>query len=82
MFYVHIHRPPVKHRKLSRSTCSTCGKPRWMVCFFYEWYGWLVTCLGCGEMWEDGERLERPFMPRWQEENKRNARKHWRESDT
>lgn len=50
-----------------------------MVVLCYEWYGWDVTCCACGEVWQDGERAERPFRPRWREKNAKAARKLWEE---
>lgn len=50
-----------------------------MVVLVYEWYGWDVTCCACGEVWQDGERAERPFRPRWREKNAKVARKQWEE---
>jgi len=40
---------------------------------FYEWHGWYLTCIGCGEQWGDSEMLPRPFKPRWRVENIRSA---------
>ena len=34
-----------------------------------DWYGWTITCTECGEMFADGEWLERPWSPGWREEN-------------
>jgi hypothetical protein len=76
---VHIHSPEVIERRIVAGDCPTCGKWTRFVGFFYEWYGWFETCLRCGDQWSGGELLERPFKPRWREENIRNAKKHWRE---
>lgn len=55
--------------------CPTCERRRAMCCAFQEWYGWTVTCLTCGDKWQDGEMLPRPFKPRWRNENVEAARK-------
>ena len=55
--------------------CPTCDRPRRMLAQFQEWYGWSLTCAGCGEQWQDGEMLERPFAPGWRRENREFARK-------
>ena len=57
--------------------CPTCKRRRRFVCTLYEWYGWMVTCCGCGDSWEDGERLPRPFKPRWRSEAIAKAKKQW-----
>ena len=43
----------------------TCKRPRRTLAQFQEWYGWTITCAGCGDTWQDGERMERPFEPGW-----------------
>lgn len=53
--------------------CPTCERPRRMFIAHYEWYGATVTCAGCGERWNDGCREERPLLPRWRENNRKNA---------
>jgi hypothetical protein len=45
-----------------------------MLAQFQEWYGWTVTCTGCGERWQDGEHGGREFRPRWRQESIRRAR--------
>jgi hypothetical protein len=57
--------------------CPTEGQVRRMYGWFQDWYGWTVTCLGCGEQWGDGEQLERPFRPRWRRDNIAEATKRW-----
>lgn len=64
--------------KLVRHDCPTCERRRYFVATFYAWYGWSTTCLGCGERWNDGERAPRPFAPRWREQSKERARRHYR----
>jgi len=49
-------------------TCPHCGGERGFLVEFYEWYGWDVICLACGDSWQDGEMRERPFRPRWRQE--------------
>ena len=67
--YVHIHRPPVMENRRSRRHCPTCKRRTTFACFLYQWYGWDVTCLACGENWQDGEHAERPFAPGWRKAN-------------
>ncbi len=45
--------------------CPTCKKTTRFLAQFEEWYGWLCTCLECGDQWRDGELVERPFAPGW-----------------
>ena len=61
--------------ELRANPCPTCKRDTLKLCQHYEWYGWSVTCLECGERWEDGERLPRPFAPRWREKNIERAEK-------
>lgn len=57
--------------------CPTCERRRRFVCRLYEWYGWMVTCCGCGDSWEDGERLPRPFARGWRAAAIARARAAW-----
>jgi len=45
--------------------CSTCVDHRPMLHSFGAWYGWTTGCLVCGDKWVEGERLPRPFRPKW-----------------
>lgn len=54
--------------------CPTCERPRRMLGQFQDWYGVTWTCAGCGDMWADGERHERPFCPGWRKQNIEHAR--------
>lgn len=80
MSHVHIHAPAPTNRAIKRVACPTCKRRTFMVGFFYEWYGWTLTCLGCGDQWTDGEMHPRPFAPKWRERNKEAARKMWRKA--
>lgn len=57
--------------------CPVCGQRRRLVGFDQLWYGITWTCLGCGDMWCGEELLERPFKPRWRQENIARASKRW-----
>jgi hypothetical protein len=46
-----------------------------MLAQFQEWYGTTWTCAGCGDSWQDVERLERPFKPGWRRESIERARR-------
>lgn len=54
--------------------CPTCQRQRRALFQFQEWYGWTITCAGCGERWMDGERGERPFAPGWRRQGREYAR--------
>jgi hypothetical protein len=74
---LHICAPsPVKYERRVIQ-CPTCQQRRRFVCRLYEWYGWLVTCCACGDSWEDGERLPRPFRRGWRVEEARRAKRLW-----
>jgi hypothetical protein len=72
---VHIHRPSIVAARTRRRHCPTCRKRRTMLGWFQEWYGWNVTCLGCGDSWQDGEMMERPFKRAWRTKAIESARK-------
>ena len=76
--YVHVHAPQPDAFGISRHHCPTCKRRTFMVWRYTPWYGSDDTCLRCGEGWQDGERSERPFAPRWRERNKAAARRLYR----
>jgi hypothetical protein len=79
MSTVHICRPAtIAVRRITY--CPTCERRRRFAAFDALWYGPTWACLGCGERFGDGERLERPFKPRWREESKKRARELWDEA--
>jgi hypothetical protein len=72
---VHINAPRGRYFA-AVNECPTCERPRRMLGWHVEWYGTTWTCAGCGDQWQDGERLERPFAPGWRQRNARHAREH------
>ena len=76
--YVHVHAPQPDDFRIRRHFCPTCNRRTYMLWRHTPWYGVDVTCLRCGEEWQDGQRAERPFAPRWRERNKAAARKLYR----
>ena len=74
----HLHAPEATEGEIARSYCPTCAKSRFMARWFTPWYGWDMTCLKCGESWQDGERCERPFMPKWRQKSVAGALARWR----
>ena len=52
-----------------------CQCRRRMLTEFEMWYGWTATCLTCGDSWQDGEMLERPFAPAWRKKRVEKAKK-------
>lgn len=75
---IHIHAPQATERAIRRIACPTCSKPRYMASWFTPWYGWDITCLKCGDRWQDGEMSERPFERAWRSKSIRAARARWR----
>lgn len=58
---VHIYAPPAANRMVDLCYCPTCERGRRMLVKCWEWHGPIVTCLGCGEVWNEDGRAERPF---------------------
>jgi hypothetical protein len=74
----HICRPIVDVIQIDRGYCPNCAKRRFVLRWHQEWYGWNETCLRCGEQWQDGQRLERPFCPGWRKLRVARAKQLWR----
>ena len=60
--------------------CPTCQQRRRMVGSATVWYNTIWTCCGCGDKWEDGERLPRPFTRGWRAESAERASREWMEA--
>jgi len=82
MSLLHIHAPQPDAFGIRRSHCPTCERRTFMLWRHTPWYGTDHTCLRCGEQWQDGERSERPFAPRWRERSKEAARRLYRRLKT
>ena len=65
--------------KMPVAYCPTCKRRRRFLAQFQDYYGWQSTCLSCGDQWQDSERLERPFYPRWRQKNIAKAKQQWKE---
>lgn len=80
LIHICFSRKDMESRRIQ--FCPTCKKRRRFYGWFQEWYGWEITCLGCGDRWQDGELAERPFRPRWRQENIAEAKKCWKRLTT
>lgn len=61
--------------------CPTCRRRRRFAGYDQAWYGPSLTCCACGDSWAcGGERLERPFKPRWRVDAATRARVTWDEA--
>lgn len=78
MTHLHIHAPQPTDRRLDRMSCPTCSRRTYFAQWFTPWYGWDSTCLRCGDSWQDGEREQRPFMPKWRQKSIDSAKVRWR----
>jgi hypothetical protein len=74
---LHIYAPQPDRHGLVYQRCPTCERNTHMLWFHVEWYGVDVTCPHCGERWQDGERLERPFAPGWRRDSIESAKRRW-----
>lgn len=73
---IHINSPAtIAIRRIMR--CPTCERRRRFAAWDALWYGPTWACLGCGDRFGDGERLERPFARGWRQESKQRARETW-----
>jgi ribosomal protein S27AE len=75
---LHVHAPAADAFRRQRRRCPTCQARRTFTATHQAWYGWLLTCLGCGDRWQDGERLPRPFARGWRQQEIAAARKRAR----
>lgn len=71
--FVHVYAPEGDAFALVID-CPTCCRQRRALGRMYEWHGAWVTCAGCGDEWNDGERMGRPFAPGWRRVNIERAR--------
>lgn len=71
---VHIHDPQPSMHGIRVLHCPTCERRRRMWRTYTDWYGSNLTCLTCGEEWQDGVRCQRPFQRGWRQENVAAAR--------
>ncbi len=65
--------------QLRRIDCPTCKRSRFALFLSYEWYGPNLTCLRCGEAWDEEGRCERPFERAWRKRAVADARRSARE---
>lgn len=73
MITLHILAPKLR-KECVVIDCPTCDRQRKAYGFCAEWYGWDITCAGCGDRWQDGELCPRPFARGWRQQNIRHAR--------
>lgn len=75
-----VCRPRFERVEARIMACPTCKRRRRMVAKLQDWYGWLVTCTGCGDSWNDGERLMRPCYRAWRRDVAAKAMTEWRKA--
>lgn len=75
---LHLHAPSADRAEINRGDCPTCAKATRFVEIHVPWYGWTSSCLRCGDSWQDGERLERPFARGWRPRAIEEARARYR----
>ena len=73
---VHVHRTPVYGISVFTGRCYSeagCdgGRAQFALLSYgpRSYYGPSVICMQCGERWEDGQMMPRPFKRGWREEN-------------
>lgn len=73
--YLVICSPTITRWEKTKELCPTCEELTDFLVYWQEWYGWTKICLACGERWQSGERLERPFERGWRDESVQHATK-------
>lgn len=66
--------PPPIAPKVKPHYCPTCEKDTEYLGEHIPWHGWTITCLTCGDQWQDDYRLARPFRRGWRKDRVRRAR--------
>lgn len=57
--------------------CPTCKRRRRFFVWAQDYYGAVWTCCGCGDAWEDGERMPRSTASGWRKERIAWAKRMW-----
>lgn len=71
-------KPTISRMNIGTHRCPTCKKSRRFLMVHEEWYGWTLTCLTCGDSWQDGELRERPFKRGWRLDAVLEAKRRWK----
>jgi hypothetical protein len=79
MSIVHIHAPQATEKYHKFANCPDCGKTSLFLSFYTEWYGVDSTCMRCGRRWCDGEWMPLLFYRHARRDNKKSARRQWRQ---
>jgi hypothetical protein len=74
---IAICRPSDRFLRCRILRCPSEERRQEMVVRYEEWYGPTVYCCGCGDAWEAGERLPRPFYRYWRRDAVLTHRKLW-----
>ena len=72
---LHLNLTRFTAARIRRRYCPTCENRTRFACLFQDWYGWLITCLSCGDRWQDGELMPRPFAPGWRKNSVEKAKR-------
>jgi hypothetical protein len=74
---VVVCRYPIFYTRRVRN-CPTCDRRRRFVDTDRGlWVGPILTCVGCGDSWSEGCRMERPFARGWRQRAIADARAKW-----
>lgn len=72
MTAIHIHAPR-GYSWVEYTRCPTCERRTLFLARMVPWYGQDETCTRCGDSWQDGEMMPRPFARGWRAESIRQA---------
>ena len=66
-----------KFESRRRLFCETEKKYRPFYVYEQAWYGSTLHCTGCGDSWQDGYRMARPFYRYWRKDAIAKARQQY-----
>lgn len=75
---IYICSPLPLIKKITTHVCPDCKRRSRFIEFFYEWYGWDITCLRCGREFKDGVWINLPFKRQARTDSINNAKAKYR----
>jgi hypothetical protein len=79
---IHVHAPKPSKTEVVKFHCSNCDCAREGLAEYTEWYGYELTCLNCGDVYDEDGRRERPFERGWRKKSVDAARERLERSES